>query len=186
MRANSAFTLARRCRRRARSQSQAPATRRATGAASPTVSRRKAEIVLVDVNVVDRDAKPVPTLTPTRLRARGQRPAAQDRDRAVHLDDADQHHRRDAARDGLHLERDRDHRPPAAVRGRRRQPARRRQSHRAAQRRNRCSNGWRRATWSAWRACRPASAASSSPTDRKRITDALMRVTGAAEHPRRA
>ena len=54
----------------------------------------KAEIVLVDVNVVDRDAKPVRDPDAGRLRARGQRPAAQDRDGAVHLDDADQHHAR--------------------------------------------------------------------------------------------
>ena len=53
---------------------------------------------------------------------------------AVHFDDADQHHAGHAARSGLHLERNRDHRTPAAVRRRRGQPARRRQPHRSCAR----------------------------------------------------
>ena len=126
-----------------------------------------------------------PTLTPAdfQLEVNGQpRPIDVD---PVHLDGADQRHAVHAARVGVNLERDRDHRPPAVVRGRRGQPARRRRRAASCAPRRRCSIGWRPATWSAWRAFRPASAASSSPPIASASPTALMRVTGSGEQPHR-
>ena len=172
-----------RCRRDRRAPSRS--LRSSTTAAQPPQLPRptfetKAEIVLVDVNVVDRDAKPVPTLTAGRLRARGQRTAAQDRIDPVHLHGGDERHAGHAARSGVHLERKRNDRTPAAVRRRRRQPARRREPHHPAHRAVAVQSSGARRSGRRWRACPTGFGGVEFTADRKRITDGLMRVTGAA------
>ena len=98
-----------------------------------------------------------------RFRARGQRPAAPDHIDPVHLDGADQHHAGHTARVGLHLEREPRPRAACCCSWSTKAACASAPTAPCCARRRPCSSDWRRATWSVWRGCRPASAASSSP-----------------------
>ena len=109
--------------RRSRSP-RSPARRRSSRSRrpAPQVPRpsfeTKAEIVLVDVNVVDRDARPVPTLTPAdfELEVNGQPRKIES---VQFISTAPTNVAPATPRESaLHVERKRDHRPPAAVRRR--------------------------------------------------------------------